>query len=86
MLLTNNVVSSGGSFGASSLQQEIGLGQATAVQKITIQWPLSGKPAQVVTNVPIDCVVEIKEGEAGFRVIGQKQFTLGETHRAAVAP
>jgi len=82
----HNVVSSGGSFGASSLQQEIGLGRATAIQKITIQWPLPGKPTQVLTNVPVDCVVEIKEGEAGFRSAGQKQFTLGKTRQASAAP
>jgi hypothetical protein len=34
-----STVSSGGSFGASSLQQEIGLGSAAYIEKIEIQWP-----------------------------------------------
>jgi len=73
----HNLVSSGGSFGSSSLQQEIGLGRATSIPRITIQWPLPEKPTQVLTNVPVNCVVEIKEGDADFRIITQKQFALG---------
>jgi hypothetical protein len=72
----HHVVSSGGSFGASSLQLEIGLGQASAIQKVTVRWPLPGQPAQVITNLPMDRVVEIKEGTPGFRVLEQKRFTL----------
>ena len=82
----HTVVSSGGSFGSSSLQQEIGLGRATFIEKITIQWPLPEKPTQVFTNVPVNCVVEIKEGEAGFRVVTQKQFALDQTRRVSAAP
>ncbi len=32
----------GGSFGSSSLQQEIGLGQAESIESVTIRWPGSG--------------------------------------------
>ncbi len=35
-------VGSGGSFGASSLQQEIGLGDATAIGEVVITWPAGG--------------------------------------------
>jgi hypothetical protein len=38
----HRLVGSGGSFGGSSLQQEIGLGQATAIESISIVWPASG--------------------------------------------
>jgi hypothetical protein len=72
----HQVVSSGGSFGASSLQLEMGLGQASAVRKITIRWPLPGQPEQVITNTPMDEVLEIREGEAGFRVLAPKRFKL----------
>jgi tetratricopeptide (TPR) repeat protein len=34
-----HTVSTGGSFGASSLQQEIGLGKATEILELTIRWP-----------------------------------------------
>ena len=36
------VVSSGGSFGASSLEQEIGLGQAESIESVEVWWPASG--------------------------------------------
>lgn len=55
------LVSSGGSFGASSLQQEIGLGQATAIDSLSIRWPGSGT-SQVFTNLPIDVLLDIEEG------------------------
>ncbi len=35
------VVGTGGSFGASSLRQEIGLGKASAIQAIEVHWPVS---------------------------------------------
>ncbi len=36
-------VGSGGSFGGSSLQQEIGLGDATVIRMLTVTWPTTGK-------------------------------------------
>ena len=53
-------VGSGGSFGASSLQQEIGLGDATAIRAIEIRWPASGA-RQRVEGAALDSVVEIVE-------------------------
>ncbi len=81
----HSLVSTGGSFGSSSLQQEIGLGRATSIQHITIQWPLAGRPTQVITNVPMDCAIEIKEGEPGFRVTPQKRFPLVKPVQSASA-
>lgn len=57
------LVSSGGSFGASSLQQEIGLGQATTIDSLSIRWPGSGT-SQVFTNLPLDAVLDIEEDSA----------------------
>jgi hypothetical protein len=37
------VVESGGSFGGGSLQQEIGLGKATAIESIEVTWPATGE-------------------------------------------
>lgn len=34
-----HTVSTGGSFGSSSLQQEIGLGKASGIQKLLVHWP-----------------------------------------------
>ena len=78
----HGIVSSGGSFGASSLQQEIGLGSATFIEKLTVRWPLPGRPTQVFTNLPVNRVVEIIEGEPGFRSHEQKPFKLGQAAHA----
>ena len=60
-------VSSGGSFGASSLQQEIGLGDATAIRQVEINWP-AGK-TQVFPGLPLDQVVALTEGQDKPRLI-----------------
>ena len=69
-------VSSGGSFGASSLQQEIGLGQAREVTELAVSWPTTGT-RQVFTNVPADRFIEIKEGVDTIRVVERRQIRLG---------
>ena len=51
----------GGSFGASSLQQEIGLGSAKAIESITIRWPGSGT-VQTFRNVAPNRVYDVVEG------------------------
>ena len=56
-------VSSGGSFGASSLRREIGLGQATSIREIEIVWPASGQ-RQVFDKVPMDQMLYVREGES----------------------
>jgi ASPIC/UnbV protein/VCBS repeat protein len=56
----HRLVGSGGSFGASTLQQEIGLGQATAVESVTVRWP-SGL-VEEFTDVRLDAVAPLKEG------------------------
>jgi hypothetical protein len=56
----HRVVGSGGSFGASTLQQEIGLGAATAIERVTVRWP-SGATEEF-TDVPLDSVVALREG------------------------
>jgi hypothetical protein len=54
------VVGTGGSFGSSSLQQEIGLGRAERIESLEITWPVSGKK-QVLKDVAVDRVLEIRE-------------------------
>ena len=48
----HRTVSSGGSFGASSLQQEIGLGGAERISELRVRWPLGAE--QVWQDVPMD--------------------------------
>lgn len=56
-------VSTGGSFGASSLQQEIGLGDAERIEQLEIRWPGSGL-VQRFDDVPMDHILTIREGAA----------------------
>jgi hypothetical protein len=57
-----STVSTGGSFGSSSLQQEIGLGQAASILFIEISWPTTTK-TQVFKNVAMDQMLKIREGD-----------------------
>jgi len=53
------------SFGGSPHRQEIGLGDATSIQRVEIRWPRS-KELQVLEGVPMDVRIRVKEGKAGF--------------------
>jgi hypothetical protein len=59
----HRVVGSGGSFGASPLQQEIGLGDVEEVLRVEIVWPATGK-TQVFTGLTADRAYTVREGEA----------------------
>ena len=60
----HRTVSTGGSFGASSLQQEIGLGDATRIDTLRITWPTTERPTQTFTDLDVDQTLRIVEGEA----------------------
>ena len=63
----HEVVGTGGSFGSSSLRQEIGLGDATAIKQIEVFWPVS-REKQVFTDVPMDTGLELTEGTKDAQV------------------
>ncbi|MBI4664299.1 MAG: CRTAC1 family protein [Verrucomicrobia bacterium] len=56
-------VNSGGSFGASPLRQEIGLGQAATIKSLEILWPGSGSQ-QSFANVAVNQCLRIREGDS----------------------
>ena len=56
----HRMVGSGGSFGCNPLQQEIGLGKATAIERIEIRWP-GGSPPQVVKNPSLNATHHIEQ-------------------------
>jgi hypothetical protein len=68
-------VNSGGSFGASSLIQEIGLGKAKQIETLEILWP-GGKTHQTFNNVRANQFIEIKETAPEYRVRPLRSFTL----------
>jgi hypothetical protein len=69
-------VSSGGSFGASPLEQHIGLGKSAEIASLEIRWPGDPKP-QTFAAVPKNQVVEIKQSSPDYRTITRKPVRLG---------
>ncbi|MGZ8900841.1 MAG: FG-GAP-like repeat-containing protein, partial [Limisphaerales bacterium] len=78
----HRVVGSGGSFGASSLRQEIGLGKADQIEELVIDWPGSGT-RQVFRGVPARVVITITEDQKKFAVTKQQfvPFRTGGKHQ-----
>ncbi len=73
-------VTTGGSFGASSLQQEIGLGQATSIRAIEIIWPATGE-VQVFKDIEMDQILKIREGDPVPVPVPSKPFDLSPDDR-----
>ncbi len=71
----HRAVGSVSSFGGSPLRQEIGLGTATGIKRITVIWPASGT-VQQFDNVPIDEMIRITEGRDDFEVVPRRKLSL----------
>ena len=54
-------VGTGGSFGSTTVRQEIGLGKATVIRRVEIFWPVTGI-TQVVQGLEINHLYHITEG------------------------
>ncbi len=61
------VLNSGGSFGASNLQAEIGLGQATQIAELKIHWQNGG--TQTFTEIEMNQKIKISEDSNTIKVI-----------------
>ncbi|MBF4508685.1 VCBS repeat-containing protein [Flavobacterium sp. JLP] len=75
------ILNSGGSFGASALRMEIGIGKATTIDQIEITWPKDQKK-KVFKNVKPNQYIKIIEGEDNFSKINIKRilFSTVEAH------
>jgi len=73
-------VGSGGSFGASSLAQVIGLGTATLIEELEVWWPAS-RTRQTFRDVRADQFIEVVESEADYRVRPLRSFAMGKIGR-----
>lgn len=58
-------VNSGGSFGCSPLRREIGVGEATMIDEVSIFWPATGL-TQTIKDVKPNQFIQVKEGTEGF--------------------
>jgi len=78
-------VNSGGTTGASTLQQEIGLGNATEIRALEITWP--GKTtAEVLRNLPIDCRLHIRQGDEKYVLRNVTPRITGDLHASFSNP
>src|SRR5207302_10766174 len=69
-------VGSGGSFGASPLEQHIGLGKSARILDLEIWWPASNT-RQHFANVTSNQFLEIKEFETTSKRLERKAVHLG---------
>jgi tetratricopeptide (TPR) repeat protein len=77
-------VGSGGSFGASPLEQHIGLGKAATIESLEIWWPVS-KTLQSFTNVGKNRYLAIKELDKDYTTLERKPYRLGGATKDAAA-
>jgi len=70
-------VGSGGSFGASPLQQHIGLGKSAQIVSLEIWWPGGGRTPQTFTNVGKNQFLEIRESARDYNKLERRPFRLG---------
>lgn len=78
-------VNSGGSFGCSPLRREIGIGQATVIDRIEIYWHGS-KQTQVFQNVRPDQFLHITEGNNTLEKVPLKKIDWILPDRVCVTP
>ena len=63
----HRVIGAGGSFGDGSLQEELGLGRATAIVRLAIDWPSGLR--QHVDALPMNSIVAVREGDPAPRIL-----------------
>jgi tetratricopeptide (TPR) repeat protein len=73
-------VGSGGSFGASPLEQHIGLGKAAEIENVEIWWPAS-KTRQNFPHIAKDQFFQIEEFAKEAKALERKAFRLGGSKR-----
>ena len=78
-------VSTGGSFGASSLQQEIGLGQAIKIDEIEVRWPNREGKKEAFLDLAVNQYYTLTEG-TGTVEPAQEQAIPFRTHTEDAHP
>ena len=72
----HRVVGTGGSFGSSTQQLEIGLGDAAAVSSLEVLWPVSGRRV-TYGDVPLDAVLIVREDRSTLERVPVIPVRLG---------
>ena len=73
-------VNTGGSFGASPLEQTIGLGRAQRILSLEVYWPTSGT-IQVFREVPLDAYLVVREGDEQLTLLDPPRFHFTSVRR-----
>ncbi len=81
----SRTVGSGGSFGASPLEQHIGLGRASRITSIEVYWPAS-KSTQRFQDVKPNQFLEMKELESTYTTLQRPTFHLGGSKENVLKP
>ncbi|MCA9295151.1 MAG: CRTAC1 family protein, partial [Phycisphaerales bacterium] len=84
-LTLHRVVGTGGSFGSSTVQQEIGLGDAIEIEALRLHWPTSDTTT-IITGVPLDAIIIVREDEPTFERIMPIDAPLPEPGGAPAHP
>lgn len=66
-------MNSGGSFGSSPFRREIGVGQASMIDEISIVWPGNSVP-QVFKNIKPNQLLKIKEGQENYETLTMQKM------------
>ena len=70
-------INSGGTFGANSLRQSIGLGKATKIERLEVYWPTTDR-TQTFADVPLDCFLRITENRDEYESLPLNRLKLGK--------
>jgi hypothetical protein len=72
-----HTVNTGSSFGGNSLTAYIGLGKATEIQRVSIQWPSKQGALQVVEGLAINKAYSLKQGEQAVMLSREARLLQG---------
>lgn len=72
-------VSNGGTFGANSMQLEIGLGDAKSIESVEVFWEKPGFPSSTFTGLEPNSFFTLTEGETKAKAQSRKKVALKTT-------
>ncbi|MDH3455513.1 MAG: CRTAC1 family protein, partial [Gemmatimonadota bacterium] len=78
----HQTVSTGGSFGAASLQQEIGVGQTARIDELTITWPNQVRSTDTYHDLAVNTIYRVVEGQPPVSLdVAPVPLQTGRQHR-----
>jgi len=77
-----SVVTTGGSFGCSSVRQEMGLGQAIQIDEINITWANRTQSTQKFSKVAINSAYKVIEGQAALQELPYTKISFQDVQES----